>query len=86
MTRKIRISELVAQKLSQKLCKKLGTPEGNSGCYMGKWLTQSTWRYRRDDGSNWARLGYGPTSKMVTLSTAEYEGKTDYYLIVETFA
>jgi len=63
------ISENSARKMSRVLMSKLGQPEGGDAC-CDHWGTewQSTWRYRHDDGTTWARMGYGPTRKMVTLS------------------
>lgn len=63
------ISAPCARRIALSLVAKLGTPEGSSWSERGgQWCTETTWRYRRPDGSPWARLGYGATRKMVTLS------------------
>lgn len=62
------ISAQSAAKLSKILIAKLGTPEGGSpACDIYGTTYESTWRYRRDDGTSWSKLGFGPTRKMVTL-------------------
>jgi len=65
------ISPVSARKLSLRLCATLGTPESTAWAHDGRWFTESTWRFRTDDGSAWARLGHGPTRKMVTLATRD---------------
>lgn len=63
------ISAEAARKLSRILSAKNGSPEGGSpGCDRRGTEYQWTWRYRVNDGSAFARLGFGPTRKMVTLS------------------
>lgn len=72
MKKAIQLKAESARKLSRILMAKLGAPEGGSpGC--DHWGTeyQFTWRYRHDDGTSWAKRGFGPTRKMVTLSRFE---------------
>lgn len=78
------ISDTVAHRLSARLVATLGTPEGSSGMETGSvWVSESTWRYRTDDGSSMARHGYGPTRKMVTLRSAvQPDGTTSYVMFV----
>lgn len=57
----------VASRICAKLTALLGSPETSSGMVNGVWCCDAAWRFRRDDGSTWARLGMGPTRKMVQL-------------------
>jgi hypothetical protein len=80
MKKPIQIKAESARKLSRVLMAKLGPPEGGSaGC--DHWGTeyQFTWRYRHNDGSTWAKLGFGPTRKMVTLSRFEPKNGTPVF-------
>ena len=65
------ISPHSARLLSLRLCAKLGTPESSAWSCQNRWHTESTWRFRTDDGSAWSRLGHGPTRKMVTLASRD---------------
>lgn len=80
------ISAESAIKLSRALTAKLGVPEGSGGALLGAvstWEHCTSWRYRTDDGSGWARLGYGPTRKTVTLTSREKAGySAEYFLSV----
>jgi hypothetical protein len=61
------ISREIATRISRNLVKRLGTPEGSNWSRNGAWFTETTFRFRLDDGSAWARLGMGPTRRMVTM-------------------
>ncbi len=67
---------------------KLGQPEGGSpNCDFWGTEWQLTWRYRKDDGTTWARMGYGPTRKMVTLSErTEKTGKKTFRIWIHLCA
>ena len=78
-TKALDLSETQARKLGRVLTHKCGSPEGGSpACFMGRTEWQWTWRYRIDDGSALARLGFGETRKMVTLSETEHREKTSF--------
>jgi hypothetical protein len=77
------ISEQSAKKLCHVLTRKLGTPEGGSpASFMGRTEYEHSWRYRLDDGTALARLGYGPTRKMVTLQTITTAVSTIHRLFI----
>ena len=65
------ISAESARKLSLRLCATLGTPESSAWSHESRWFTEATWRFRVQDGSPWAQLGFGKTRKMVTLATRD---------------
>lgn len=58
----------VASRISRTLCAKIGTPESSTGSLLGVWHSEVTWRIRRNDGSGWAKLGFGPLRALVSLS------------------
>ncbi len=66
MTRTIPVT--VAARIASRLGSTLGNPETSTGSLLGVWHSGMTWRFRRNDGSPWSRLGFGPTRKLVTLS------------------
>lgn len=83
MTRSLPISAAQAFKAHRVLCAKLGTPETQSGFITGgtsHYHASASWRFRFDDGSPEARLGFGPTRKMVTITSDEKCGQTSYAL------
>lgn len=62
------ISRAIASRIERNLLARLGQPETSSASDLGHWITEATYRFRRNDGSAWSRLGFGPTRKLVTLS------------------
>ncbi len=72
------IPRAVASRIERNLFARLGQPETSSASDLGEWITEATFRFRLDDGSTWARLGMGPTRKLVTLS---YSDKRDAVLL-----
>jgi len=85
MTRSLPISAAQASKASRVLCSKLGTPETSSGFVTGgtsHYHASASWRFRHDDGSPESRLGFGPTRKMVTITSDEKGGEISYAIHV----
>lgn len=65
------VSHQIGQRICRALVAKLGQPESSSASDRGKWVSECSFRFRRDDGSVWSRLGSGPTRKMVTLRSVD---------------
>lgn len=84
MTNETTLTPASAEKLSRILTAKHGPPETASGVvpFMGIAFCDHSWRLRDDDGSALARLGFGPTRKLVTLSRSERAGQIAYYVSV----
>lgn len=81
----IPISATQAFKASRVLTAKLGMPETASGFITGgtsHYFSQSSWRFRRDDGSPLARIGFGPTRKMVSITKDEKPDRTTFSLSI----
>ena len=79
------ISATQALKASRILTAKLGTPETESGFIAGgtsHHFSQALWRFRRDDGTPEARLGFGATRKTVSIVCDEKHGQKSFAISV----
>lgn len=77
------VTPAVANAICANLTRKGLHFDGFSGCERGAFTSQTSFHFRRNDGSAWARLGHGPTYKLVSLIRTDRGGQVTASLVVE---